>query len=30
VISMRANLLKSDVTDAEELQKVVDDLRRQY
>ena len=30
VISHRANQLKSDVTDAEELQKVVDDLRRQY
>lgn len=28
VISTRANLLKSNVTDPEELQKVVDDLRR--
>jgi hypothetical protein len=30
VISNRANILKRDVTDAEELQMVVDDLRRQY
>jgi hypothetical protein len=30
VISNRANILKRDVTDAEELQMVVNDLRRQY